>query len=74
MTKKRNLMIRDNSVMIIHECAWFSCLRENLTEFSRILAHPATRGLRLDFKAVTSKLLKKQNVTSQTTIFKVLLQ
>ena len=39
--------------------------------FSRILAQPATRDLRLDFKAVTSKLSKKQN---QTTIFNVVLQ
>ena len=30
------------------------------SKFSRIIAHPATRGLRLDFKAVTSKLSKKQ--------------
>ena len=37
-------------------------------------AHPATRGLRLDFKEVTSKLSKKQNVTSHTTIFNILLQ
>ena len=41
---------------------------------SCILAHPATRGLQLDFKAVTSKLSKRQNVMSQTTIFKVLLR
>ena len=31
-------------------------------------------GLRLDYKPVTSKLSEKQNVTSKTTIFKVLLQ
>ena len=54
--------------------AWFYCLLENWTKFSRILAHPATCSLRLDFEAVTSKLSKKQNVMSQTTIFKVLLQ
>ena len=29
---------------------------------------------RLDYKPVTSKLSEKQNVTSKTTIFKVLLQ
>ena len=40
-------------------------------KINQILAHPATRGLRLDFKAVTSKLSRKQNLTSQTTIFKV---
>ena len=43
-------------------------------KLNQILAPPATPGLRLYYKAVTSKLSKKQNVTSKTTIFKVLLQ
>ena len=43
-------------------------------KLNQILAPPATPGLRLDYKAVTSKLSKKQNVTSNTTIFKVSLQ
>ena len=34
----------------------------------------ATPGLRLDHKPVKSKLSEKQNVTSKTTILKVLLQ
>ena len=42
-------------------------------KFNQILAPLATPGLRLNYKAVTSKLSKK-NVTSQTTIFKVLSQ
>ena len=46
-------------------------IEPNSHAFSRIRQHAS--GLRLDFKAVT-KLSKKQNVTSQTTIFKVLLQ
>ena len=47
-------------------------IEPNSHAFSPDVSHPATRGLRLDFKVVTSKLSKKQNVTSQTTIFKVL--
>ena len=39
-----------------------------------VLAPPATPGLQLDYKVVTSKLSKNQNVTSKNTIFKVLLQ
>ena len=78
MTKKSNLMILDNSGIdysrVLLFVIVFFCLLENLTKLSRILAYPATRGLRLNFKAVTSKLSKSQNVKSQTTIFKVLLQ
>ena len=61
-------------VLIIHEC-YYSCLVFLFTgKLNQILTHSRASGntwLRLDFKAVTSKLAKKQNVTSQTTIFKV---
>ena len=59
-------------VLIIHEC-YYSCLVFLFTsKLNQILQN--WTNLRLDFKAVTSKLSKKQNVTSQTTIFKILLQ
>ena len=74
MTKKINLMIIDNSG-IDYSRMLFSCLVFLFTgKLNQILAPLATHGLRLDYKSVTSKLSEKQNVTSKTTIFKVLLQ
>ena len=38
----------------------FSCLLENLTEFSCLLAPPATPGLRFDYKVALKKLSKNK--------------
>ena len=43
-------------------------------KLNKILAPLATADLRLNYQPVTSKLSEKQNVTSETTIVKVLLQ
>ena len=43
-------------------------------KLNKILAPPATPGLKLDYKAVKLKMSKKQNVTSKKIIFKVLLK
>ena len=59
---------------MIHEC-YYSCLVFLfIGKLNQILAPLATPGLQLDYKPVTSKFSEKQNVTSKTTIFKILLQ
>ena len=76
MTKKSNLMILDNSCIcrlstnvIIR--AWFSCVLENETKFSRLWQH-------LVYDLITNRsrqsCQKYKMETSKTTIFKVLLQ
>ena len=72
--KKRNLIILDNSGIDYSRMLLFVLgflVYWKIEPNSRALATP---GLWLDYKAVTSKLSKKQNVTSRNSMFKVLLQ
>ena len=74
MTKKNNLIILDNSGIDYSRMLIFV---RGFLVYSKIEPNSHASGntwFTLDFKAVTSKLSKKQNVTSHTTIFKVLLQ
>ena len=75
MTKKiSNLMILDNSGIEYSRMLLFVFVFLFTGKLNQILAPPATPGLWHGYKAVTSKLSKKQNVTSNKIIFKVLLQ
>ena len=72
MTKKCNLILDnygiDYSRMLLFVFAFLVHWKIELNSRAS-----GKTGLRLDYKPVTSKLSEKQNVTSKTTIFKVLL-